>query len=406
LAALVVGVLIAACSSSQPADPLLAAPSPGHGLQVRVESTVAAGTEVERCQYLKVGEALDISKIDIRYTQGVHHVAVWTMSFDEIPSVDFQGKPIAANAVFDCPGGPEYSKIVAMGGFAQTNAPAPLEFPPGVALRIKAGTVLLIDAHYINSSAKPIATDTRVNYLTMRAEDVREEVGAMRFYDPFIRIPANASGRARMACPITSDVTLLNTISHMHGHGTKFTAEVTPPGGTQEELFSNTEWKNVDGKVANKKLVKGSAIDFWCDYQNTTSETVIQGPTTKDEMCIFMGFYYPRDAHLENCSDGTPGNDGFAATWTGNGTTSCGDALKCAFGAKPPSEDKGESFYGCIVDACPAAATPLSNFVRCNMSKGYGKCMSECATQSEACNTCIQTSCGAEIGACMASTCN
>jgi hypothetical protein len=75
----------------------------------------------------------------------------------------------------------------------------------------------------------------------------------------------------------------------------------------------------------------GEQIDYECNYQNDGTTTVIQGlSAVTNEMCVFVGAYYPRDEKFETC--GTTGqfaDQGTAATYIGTGTATCGATLSC-----------------------------------------------------------------------------
>jgi hypothetical protein len=253
----------------------------------------------------------------------------------------------------------------------------------------------------VNASASDLETDARINLYTIPKEQVVEEAGLLFYYNPFIHLPAGGEGTARMRCPVSKDISIVNVQSHMHRRGMNFVADLTDGSGAKiEELYTNTEWEEVPVKKFEPlfKVKAGQAIDYRCDYQNPESHEVNQGPTTKDEMCMLLGAYYPRDENLETCRDDT----GFLnATWIGNGTADGAASVACFVGAKSSGE-----YFGCVVDSCPAIGSELTDYVLCQFSGGFGACGKECSgPDTSMCGTCIETACKPQTDAINAATC-
>jgi hypothetical protein len=137
--------------------------------------------------------------------------------------------------------------ITGFAAAAQTADAPDTVLPEGVAIRIPAGSVVLMNTHYLNATSEPIATDTRMNLYSIPDAAVKEEAGFLTFYDPFIRVPAMGSAQsARMSCPVPSDVNIVNVTSHMHRRGVHFEASVLGAGGKgKSKLFETDEWADV-----------------------------------------------------------------------------------------------------------------------------------------------------------------
>jgi hypothetical protein len=123
---------------------------------------------------------------------------------------------------------------------------------------------------------------------------------------------------------------------------------------------------------------------------NPGDTDVMQGlSAATNEMCVFVGAYYPRDTKFETCSTSGNWSDlSNAATYIGTGTTSCTDTLTCLSSAKPTSQDQGDSLYGCIVDSCPGVAKPLTAALDCFSAGGSeSSCMTQLSTcEAASCN--------------------
>lgn len=411
-------VTLFGCSMEETVSPVdgdvgagLAPPPEGQGFQLRMVSELESGTETERCMLFQVGpEGLAYNRTQIEYTSGSHHVLLLETSYKTMPTEDKHGVKLDPTKVHDCEsGGPErwdVTRVVAGSqNFDGDNALD--ELPEGVAIKIEPGTVLLMNTHYLNATSSALKTDARINFYTVPPESVKEEAGALFYYNPFIHIRAHSENSARMSCPVAKDIKLLNMQSHMHKRGVGYVANLTDEhGGLIQELYTNDQWEGVPIQRYGEglEIKAGQSLDYRCDYKNPEDRDIVQGLTTADEMCMLIGVYYPRDDNLENCEDENGDRNG---TWIGSGTALCGDTFKCVLDAlKGPEDEAAARYFGCVVDACPGAASEVSALVRCQISVGYGACDSPCESLTDpSCMDCLLSACSSEITACGASKC-
>ena len=382
-------------------------PPAGQGTQLKMAFTVGAGVEFERCQFFTLAAGTNINRQQVQYTPGSHHVLVYGTDYKSIPTVDQNGNKLQfdASQPFDCSDGATalFTVTSILGGSQNDTDKDVNVLPPGVAIKIPAGGVVLLNAHYINATTQALDAEVRINLFTIPDSAVTTEAGIIFFYNPFIDIGPMSTSSARMSCPITKDITLLNAQSHMHKRGVNYLANlVDKTDTTLEMLYANKSWGNVpiEQYSGGKMLKAGTSIDFHCDYASSENRTIIQGPTTKDEMCMFIGAYYPRDTNLENCS--APGYDqDSAATWYGVGKATCGDTVTCVQASKDAA-----SYYSCIVNSCTSQGPLVSNLLHCigRAQAAGGPCAS---CQGAACTTCLESACGSDLGACLgAPACN
>lgn len=383
----------------------LAAPPAGQGVQYKMASTLSPGLEIERCLFVKAPpEGLNINRDEVRYTPGSHHVLLYLTSYKDIPTVDSHGKTRDTSGVIDCAEGAsaDWNVTGVLAGAQTREGGSMVSLPPDVGVKVPGGAVMLINAHYLNASAKSLDTEVRMNLWTVPDDKLKQEGGILFWYNPFIRIPGESTSAARMRCKITKDITVANVQSHMHKRGVGYVANLLDSSEKEvETLYVNKEWENVPVKQfePGKKLQAGSFVDYRCEYKNTETRSIIQGPSTKDEMCMLIGSYYPRNPELEFCA---------SPTFVGSGNKSCAVTLGCVT-ANPPSGQNGpgaEGFYGCIVDSCPGVAHQVSDALFCTFSQGNGKCTADCTGGDGAkCQACILNACKPQIDACTAAKC-
>ena len=83
-----------------------------------------------------------------RFTEGSHHVILFSTPYTEVPTEDDDGNPVDALAVHECPEGAgdiwDVDRII--GGSQNPNADNLLEqLPDGVAVKVEPGTILLMN---------------------------------------------------------------------------------------------------------------------------------------------------------------------------------------------------------------------------------------------------------------------
>ncbi len=389
-------------SGGNPDTNLLAPPAASDGVQYKMVTTIEAGQEIERCQlFVAPKEGIFVRKDEVRFTAGSHHVLLYRTPYTALPTENSKGEKVDGTKVHDCADGAtaawDVNGVVA--GSQSGDGESFLgELPDGVAVKVEPGTVLVMNTHYVNASSKSVETDARINLYSLPAEKVKTQAGMLFYYNPFIRVPENGEASARMRCPVQDDISLVRVQSHMHRRGVGFAAFLgDSAGANQQEIYTTTEWERVPAKAFSPTLqIKaGQTLDYRCDYKNPEARTVTQGQSAKDEMCMLIGPYFPRNLALENC---TSDKGEHAGTWIGSGTATCADTLGCSIGAKSQGD-----FYGCIVDSCPGASSAMSDVLRCQLTGGHGACQASCPGAD--CNSCVLQACGTQISACQAAKC-
>lgn len=394
-----ISMLLSGCSSD---DTALKPPPPGQGTQLEMTSMLAPGQEIERCRFFVVPpEGLNIRRDEVRYSPGSHHVLLYRTLYTSLPTTDHRGNPVDPTGVIDCPeGAGAYFQVAGIiAGSQSTHGDSMVDLPDGVAVKIPGGAVLLMNTHYLNASPEPRQTTARINLYTVPKEEVKTEAGVMLLYNPFIRVPAGGTASARLRCQINQDITLVNAQSHMHARGVGYVAELHAPGGASdtaipERIYESMGWEEVPVKhwTEGKRIAAGSSIDYRCDYRNTEGREVLQGPSTRDEMCAFLGAYYPYSRELENCTQ---------PTFMGSGTKSCSETLACV----QQSFSDQRKHIPCIVDSCPQVAAPLTTAYLCMGNAVYGACQAACKADPMQCQSCVQSACMADMAACSAARC-
>lgn len=391
---------------------LLEPPEPSEGVQYKMIAAVAPGRESYGCQlFTAPPEGLFVNREEARFGRGGHHVLLYRTPYKEIPTHNELGEPVDAAFPHDCSAGATALWKVngVLGGSESFGGPGLLdELPEGVAVAIDPGAVLLMSTHYLNATPEPIEVDARINLYAIPKEEVVAEAGVLYFNNPIIRVPAHGEATARMRCPVSKDISIVSLQSHMHSRGVRFAAHLAgEAAAANAEIYSTTSWKEPPVAYFDPPLAitAGQAIEYRCDYQSSAPHDVIHGLTEADEMCQLIGPYYPRDERLEACQDE---DGGPAATWIGGGSATCGQTLTCLKEAAPIEEDGGKEAWGCVLNSCPGAAEPVSDLVRCRLTRSRGECSDECekGASAEACEECLSEECKEVVNACNCANCD
>jgi hypothetical protein len=341
-------------------------------------------------------------------------VLLFQTPYTEIPTTTIGGKTIDTSAVFDCGenGATGDWEVTGVAGGAQAaHGPPGIDgLPSDTAFRIPGDSLLLVNAHYLNASDKALYSEIYINVYTIPPEQVTREAGILFFYNPFISVPAGSAAVAREVCAVNKDITLVNAQSHMHKRGVGYVANLLDASGAQvQEMYTTTTWEHVIAKKMTPalSLSAGQLIDFRCEYMNNEDHRISQGRTTRDEMCMFVGLYYPKDTKTELCGMNDDWSGRYlAANWIGNGTNAGAITAGCLQAATAETAMDGD-FDACVVNACPAISAQTSSAARCLATRGLGQCSTECGGMDRAtCSACVGEKCTPAMMTLAAATCS
>ena len=175
-----------------------------------------------------------------------------------------------------------------------------LKMPDGVGVPVQAGTQIVLNMHFINTSTTSTQPQVKVNLFGI--SNLRYKAGSMVSFNTGIDIPGGTA-----ASPGTQ--TVLGTCTAPAGSsffamGTHTNARATSvnvnfsSGGTTTNIVHTTDWQNPDVGVwlAPPFLAVGAGDQFTysCAYANDSSSPVTVGETqANNEMCMTVGYYFP-----------------------------------------------------------------------------------------------------------------
>ncbi len=397
LAAVVLAAVLAAGCSDDGGDDSV--------LEFELSVDLEAASEVERCLLFR-GPEVETFVIggSHTYTPGSHHMLLFRTDLTEIPA-ELAG-------VRDCreEGKGLMSHIRGI-AYGSQEATGEVHYPAGVGLPLRANEVLLMQAHYLNASDAKLNAKVSVRLDTAPPESIQQRAGTFFFYDPVIHVPGNSSAMASMSCGVRSEVTLLGASSHMHRRGVGYRAFLDGASApAAQPFYTSDSWDHPGTLAAPMTIGAGSTIRFECDYMNTDAAEFIQGPSANsNEMCMFVGVYYPAlEMADEFCLNGPH--------VFGTGDKTCSETVSCVQGCPAGTAPKRpmsvndftgaisfhECWQKCFAASCPKAWAPMQRNFDCIR----GKCGAECMTTgSPDCQSCVVNNCLEEYGGCSNATC-
>ncbi len=364
------------------------------------------GEETEVCALYKTGpKEIWLNHSDLVMAEGSHHGLIWLTTLEEQPEVDNLGEPVELGKIVECDGtvvrfDPAARPI--SGSQGAGNAIAKGIMPDDVAIKVPANSYVVADLHMLNVRDVPIDACMKVGFQGIPKKDVNEEAGTYFMYNPFITLPAEKKAQARLACPISKDTNLKSAVSHMHRFGVGYEATLLDgspfESGTKKKrtLFEGSEWEAPVDEIFGKPLAleAGDWVDFTCEYDNLTDDTITEGTETVDEMCMFIGVMWPYDRSISECArdgegiNGGAGNRGFNI---GNGDMEGADFLSCVWensagfehvgaGRSDLSDAEHDDNYAvqsCFTEACEAIGEFTRPFTNC-LGDNVGGCQLDC----------------------------
>ena len=241
---------------------------------------IPPGKEFFRCQNFAnpFGRDVAVLRTDSFMTAGSHHMFA------------FQVGGIEDGALEEC-SGIEFHGYLHLTQRSQET----LTNPPGVGRFLSATEGIRLAVHYLNASEQTVHTEVA---FTLRATEPSHVfvLASQIFANTLsISVPPHSAGSSVHSCTVPKDVSVFETGSHMHQHGTHFTARASDG----QLLFETNQWAEPEPWrfASPRKLKAGTVIDVDCEYQNTTDQPLSFGESAAtNEMCIFIGGYYPAAA--------------------------------------------------------------------------------------------------------------
>lgn len=168
-------------------------------------------------------------------------------------------------------------------------------FPEGVAVKVPAGSQLLLNLHLFNATSDTINGVSGIQIKTVTAADMKDEAEMILGGPTNIQIPPNGSQTVEGSCVFPGTTTIWSLWAHMHQYGTNM--KITYEGASGSKVLHDAPYsfeEQINYLIDPITVSAGEDVRIECTYQNPTSQTIYFGDSSKAEMC-FAGFYrYPK----------------------------------------------------------------------------------------------------------------
>jgi hypothetical protein len=224
-------------SGEAPAASNVDPPLPGEGVR-RIELTagnVPPGQEITLCEYLEpLAEDLHVTRYETYQDSGGHHLALYK----------WLGEPKPAGLVEDCQSGEAMGEmLLALTPItAPEDGPAYVQFPERNALRLHAGTPLVAQYHYINTTAQPLPFRDVAHLTLADPADVDRIVHTYALGSTDFVIAPQQTTTEGFSCEIPFELTPILQLPHMHEYGSHFLSEVVS-GTDERSLIEVVQWE-------------------------------------------------------------------------------------------------------------------------------------------------------------------
>ncbi len=253
------------------------------------EWSLPPGSEDYFCVTRTIGEDVFISGFEAINPVGTHHTVL---------TLGTAGGP---DSITKCSAFTNHTQQI-YGSGVGTNS---IDLPPGVAVKIPAGTQLLLNLHLFNTTAEEMTGLSGTRIKVTAADDVVHEAEGILAGTLNLNIPPMQESTQTGSCVMSRDVSVFAVTPHMHQLGIhmKVTAHSSIEGDVVlhdgpydfEEQLTHL----LDDEV---QMARGDDVQVECTYRNTTTRSVSFGDSSLQEMCFAGLFRYPATGEFFVCS--------------------------------------------------------------------------------------------------------
>jgi hypothetical protein len=272
-------------------------PPPVEGqVQLMIDAVpdIQPGADITLCHYIdyRVDADQDITDYEGFQSPGGHHVLLYAVPTEH----EVETHPCTETDML-------IARYLAGGG-SEAGRP---DIPDGVALRLKQGAQLMIQTHWINTTAKAIEGRAGFNITMGPASDKNVVADLLTVVSTNIALEPVSEGSTKAECVIGQDMSFFAIGGHEHWRGTHVSITHTPVNGAPALIYDHDWLPHYEADPPRLQYTRedpfvvrnGDRFTADCAYFNESNELV----TFPAEMCVMWAFYYPAEKQI-NCVDG------------------------------------------------------------------------------------------------------
>jgi hypothetical protein len=271
-------------------------PPPGGFQLVLSPFNVQSSFERELFVYRSVGNTQDIyvNRIETKMRQGSHHFLLYTFAANTptavLPAKDQVRDIRDANGTYNLLTVVPMEYHVFLAG-TQTQS-SDYTFPPGIALKLPAGTAIDVNSHYVNSSQQEIVGQAEANLYTIPASQVTTVASTLNLSNTDLTIPAGRDTTISKTFKFTKLTNVIGLTSHMHARGQKFVIRISGGARDGEIVYTSTAWDHPPIITFDVPIVLKAGEGLTSVVTYKADPTKRFGLTSQDEMDIIFGYWY------------------------------------------------------------------------------------------------------------------
>lgn len=268
-------------------DPNAPLTLPVHGHQITTPTvTIAPGEEKFFCYATSLPSSapVGVKSWSSKMTKGSHHMIVFASDEPYAPD----------GTVKECPGlsvlaGPSGKPPI--WAYGSQEPVGQLASPPGVGVVLGAAQHLIVNLHYLNASAEPLAAHATINVETYGDGEAYVPASAIATYSTTINVPPKGTQTVEGSCAVPPGSKLFAVTTHSH----RYTKRAVVLDG-DEVLADTKDWEHpaVARYGAPFRELKTNKLTYRCDYANPTEGRITTGESAeKNEMCMGIAYLFP-----------------------------------------------------------------------------------------------------------------
>ncbi|MCH7679852.1 T9SS type A sorting domain-containing protein [candidate division KSB1 bacterium] len=167
-------------------------------------------------------------------------------------------------------------------------------FPPGVALRLPAGSGFDLNSHSVNRSGEPQQGEVYVNIHTVDPGEVQRAADYDFFGNFNISLPPNATTTLTYDGFFDEKRQIIQMWSHSHEHTLEFNIYRIGGEDDGERIYWTSDWEHPPFLGFDPPLTvnPGEGFRLVTTYDNWTNNKIEFGPLSSDEMQFVFFLYY------------------------------------------------------------------------------------------------------------------
>jgi hypothetical protein len=244
-----------------------------------------------RIALLPNDEPLDVVRLEHQASSTLHHFNIWALAV--APEEEIEG---ACDEIWS-----ETNMALASPLYASQDPSFSGSFPDGVAGLLPSGQAVLMEYHALNAYGDPAMTEARLNAYAAEGP-VEAYANGLFGSNTDIDLPPHSERTISKSCIAGVDMEVFAIGSHFHQQGRRFEVFSLDDEGQADALvYESTSWESPLLSIFEPMHVPaGGGFEFRCHYENETDVEIGYGPTSQDEMCMFVALYFP-DAGFQLC---------------------------------------------------------------------------------------------------------